>query len=128
MFVAAPVGEIYRLHFRSWLISSAPTTTAWAGWWRQASGPLEFLAFVLSVGSCAIGFRRSLTGAWLTTAARVGCAFVLGLVTEWWRNGVQDGSARDIDVVPNHSVGLLVAALAVPVVFAVVDLRRPLEE
>ncbi len=128
-FVGSAVSEIYPSHFRTWYANpNIEPATDWAGFWKGSRVWVGRLAFVLSGISGFIGVNRALGGAWQTTVARFVSAFFFGVLHEFLRIGVQDGSVADKDVVSSTSLVLIGLGLALPVGFAVYDLARMASE
>ncbi len=127
LFMTAPVRDLYFTHFRSWEISDRPSTTGWAQFWRALAGPAVAVTFVGAVISGAVALvnvRQDGVGAteWISAVGRVVLAFLLSIVIEWTASGVQDGSSRDVDLVPAHSIAFLILALLLPWLFSAFDL------
>ncbi len=127
LFMTAPVRDVYFNHFNSWEISDRPSTTTLAKLLRSLAAPAVIVTFLGAVVSGAIALlhiRDDDSGpeAWATAAGRIVVAFGLSIAIEWSASGVQDGSSRDVDLVPTHSVVILVIAIAAPWLFAGADL------
>ncbi len=130
VFVSGVFSTLWSSHFGSLdRLSQRPTgdlarflEDAWP-WVTAAAIGLAFLLGVTAV-------RRVMRGDWKLVAVRSVIIVFLPVLIELTDAGTQDGSPNDLDLVPSHSLAMLVAITLGPPVLLALDLialRRPAE-
>jgi len=130
IFVSGVLSTLWSSHFGSLdRLSQRPTddlARALEDGWPWITGMTIATGFVLGVTAV----RRVLRGEWKLVAARSAVIVFLPVLIELTNVGVQNGRPEDLNLLPTHSMIMLVLiALAPPVLIAldVLALRRPLE-